>query len=240
MLEEMGGKSWCPPRLRSPFPVDTLPTVCSNGREGSRYLPGFGVFVAGCPGSLRANLLIRNHPDAELALQGSPFPRERLLEQRLWGCVWSAAARGRVKDNPESFIMRMGPLEWAPGLTENARRGAEDRCSSLLLATTPRTAAADPPRAWGMTSPGCFQPPTFCSPTDRAGHSSSSPGHGQGEEIFAFPLGYWPEPARGLLGAGCCENAAYAAAVPPALPRAAKRSGWFGARGQLLPESPRT
>lgn len=235
MLEEMGGKSWCPPRPRPPFPAETLPRCEVQGTSLA------SVFLWQVAPDLSGQICSSTTPpDAELALQGSPFPRERLLEQRLWGCIWSAAAEGRVEDNPESFIMRTGPLEWAPGLTENARLGAEDQRSSLLLATTPRTAAADPPRAWGMTSPGCFQPPTFCSPTDRAGHSSSSPGHGQGEEIFAFPLGYWPEPARGLLGAGCCENAAYAAAVPPALPRAAKRSGWFGARGQLLPESPRT
>lgn len=25
MLEEMGGKSWCPPPLRPPFPAETLP-----------------------------------------------------------------------------------------------------------------------------------------------------------------------------------------------------------------------
>lgn len=198
--------------------------------------------MAGCPGSLGANLLIHSSPPPT---QSWPSKEARSRGRGCWSSACGAAsglaaAEDRVQDNPESFLMRMGPLEWAPGLTENARLGAEDQCSSLLLATTPGTAAADPPRAWGMTSPGCFQPPTFCSPTDRAGHSSSSPGHGQGEEIFAFPLGYWPEPARGLLGAGCCENAAYAAAVPPALPRAAKRSGWFGARGQLLPESPRT
>lgn len=50
-------------------------------------------------------------PNAELALQGPSFPRERLLEGDLWGPGRSAATQGRGKVNPESFIVRMGPLE---------------------------------------------------------------------------------------------------------------------------------
>ena len=115
MLEEMGGKSWCPPRLRPPFPAETLPwrgAMAGRVQGISLALIFLWQVVLDLSGQACSSI---THPDAELALQGTPFPRERLLERGLWGCAWSAAAQGRVKDNPESFIMRMEPLKSLPG-----------------------------------------------------------------------------------------------------------------------------
>ena len=149
MLEEMGGKRWCPPRPRPPFPAENHRVTECSGLEGTSVghletLPWRGA-VAGRVEGLSPTLVFLwsvaldhseqicspiTHPDAELAPRGTPFPRERLLEQGLWGCVRSPAPRDRGKDNPESFITRTGPLESLLGSRKTLGVGLRTCCDA--------------------------------------------------------------------------------------------------------------
>lgn len=72
-------------RAEATIPSRDLALAWSDGREGSRYLPGFGIFVAGCPGSLGANLLIHNSPRCRAGPPRNLIPTGEVAGRRLVG-----------------------------------------------------------------------------------------------------------------------------------------------------------
>lgn len=159
MLEEVGGESWRLLGPRPPSPAGTLPLhgVMAGRVQGISLALAFLWQVAlGLSGQICSSI---THPDAELALQGTSFPRERLLEGDLWGCVRAAATQSRGKVNPESFITRMGPPESLLGSWKMLGVGLRTGAAACCLPRPAGQQPWNPPRARGTTSPGCFRLP---------------------------------------------------------------------------------